>query len=117
MHNASQLAPNTVSQVVLPPTVGAKRAGGGLVSVLGALVLAVLHGCGEPSACTATGGDWNDCAVVQAWCIDGAVFNELESPAICEQGCTCDSDAPVWDAAAGCITEASCVGAAPTDGS
>ena len=79
-------------------------------AVLGALALVVLHGCGEQPQCTATGGEWTDCAVVHARCIGGEVkLDDQESPAMCEQGCTCPSDAPVWDEAAGCITEAGCV--------
>jgi hypothetical protein len=111
-------APAQAFQVRSPASVGAKHAGRGIVSMLGGLALVVLHGCGGPASCNATGGEWNDCAAVQAWCIGGEVtLNDQESPAVCEQGCTCPSDAPVWDAAAGCITETSCAGAAPTDGS
>lgn len=81
----------------------------GLGSVVGVFAF-VLHGCQEPAQCAATGGEWNDCASVEAWCVDGEVKpNDQDRLAVCEQGCSCPDDAPVWDAEAGCVTAATCV--------
>lgn len=78
------------------------------------IALATLSGCGERAMCGGTGGAWSECASTARWCVDGVVVEEGVAPATCEAGCTCPVDAPVWDEALGCITEASC-GAACTD--
>lgn len=87
------------------------RLAGGIGSLLAVFASVALHGCGASAPCAATGGEWNDCAVVQARCVDGEVKSDDQADlTICEEGCTCPSEAPVWDAEAGCVTEADCGG-------
>ena len=59
------------------------------------------------SRCVATGCDWTDCAVRDAWCIEGDVVSD-DQLAICEDGCSCPAEALGWDATRGCITEDEC---------
>jgi hypothetical protein len=82
-----------------------------IASTLGAFATALfLQGCQEQARCAASGGEWNTCASVDLRCVEGEVIliTGVELT-ICEHGCHCPDEAPVWDAAAGCVTEAECV--------
>ena len=84
------------------------------------IALSALTGCGERAQCGGSGGAWSECAATTVWCVDGEVVEEGEAPAICEAGCTCPADAPVWDAAKGCMSAETCAGSctdADEDGS
>ncbi len=72
-----------------------------------------LSGCGAEALCASTAGTWGDCAVQNKLCEGGQVREPGVSPAVCSDGCTCPSEAPVWHDERGCITEVSCVGADP----
>lgn len=71
-----------------------------------AVLLSLLGGCAQP-LCSASGGTWSDCAVEQAWCVDGEVQTG-DQLTMCEDGCTCPSEAPVWDHEKGCIEADAC---------
>jgi hypothetical protein len=82
-----------------------------IASTLGTFAtLLFLQGCQEQARCAASGGDWDTCASVDLRCVEGELIPITgDEPAICEHGCHCPDEAPVWDAGAGCLTEAECV--------
>lgn len=80
-----------------------------VLSWAGALVAVCVGGCGARPTCVASGGDWKECATITLRCLDGEVHVVDEpAPDVCQDGCTCPSEAPVWDERLGCIAEDLC---------
>ena len=71
-------------------------------------VAVALSACTPRSQCAATDGAWDECGAGAApRCVDGMASLDFR-PAICEPGCVCPVDAPIWAEDVGCVTALEC---------